>query len=632
MRASRRALLVGATASAALATAGPAFGATYCVHQTGSCAAGQVDKGADLQQALTEAAAADSTVLVGPGTYAHSSGFSVSTTNALTVTGAGRGQTILRTSGAGGTIMTFSAPTGSVLQAMTFAMDSHAGIGLLINQATARDVEDVLEPSATSSAVGAFVTGGATVRDSTLQGSTASASGAGAEVGNSTPLFDHDMLSGYYGIKDEGGPAKLQRSTLTESVYPIGVSGSGANLVADDNLVLLGSGGPGQIGINVTEGGSATVRSTTIYSVFGVGRGAASDASSSGDHTSLTLLDSILWNLPTAFVASASAGTSSITANYDDVNGSIGGGTNADVSMSNDVHGDPLFVNPGSGNDYRLRFGSPAIDTGGDCAAICQTVPDLAGLVRPIDGNGDGIATRDMGAYEYARQPPSAAASSDRSSALTSELLAFSGAGSSDPDPGDALTYAWSFDDGTTASGQAVTHAFTTAGPHTATLTVTDPTGLTATATATVVVSAPLVVTDTVAPALSKVSLSPSTFAVASGSTAVSAKRHRGTRIRFELSEAAKVVATFERKTAGIRSGKRCVAKSRKHRHGKACTRYVRAGTLTRRSEPAGADAIAFTGRLGKHRLAAGRYRMRLRATDAAGNGSREETASFRIV
>jgi hypothetical protein len=65
MRAKVRAVLIGATASAALATAGPAFGATtYCVHQTGTCAAGEVDEGPNLQQALTDAAAGDSTVLV----------------------------------------------------------------------------------------------------------------------------------------------------------------------------------------------------------------------------------------------------------------------------------------------------------------------------------------------------------------------------------------------------------------------------------------------------------------------------------------------------------------------------------------------------------------------------------------
>jgi PKD domain len=56
-----------------------------------------------------------------------------------------------------------------------------------------------------------------------------------------------------------------------------------------------------------------------------------------------------------------------------------------------------------------------------------------------------------------------------------------------DPD-GDAVTLAWTFDDGTTATGGRVAHAWTTSGSHTATVTATDATGLTASRTLTVAV------------------------------------------------------------------------------------------------------------------------------------------------
>ena len=57
-----------------------------------------------------------------------------------------------------------------------------------------------------------------------------------------------------------------------------------------------------------------------------------------------------------------------------------------------------------------------------------------------------------------------------------------SGAASSDAD-GQALTYAWSFGDGTTGTGVSVSHAYTAAGTYNVQLIVTDPLGLADTVT-----------------------------------------------------------------------------------------------------------------------------------------------------
>ncbi|HET6867028.1 MAG TPA: PKD domain-containing protein, partial [Solirubrobacteraceae bacterium] len=76
-------------------------------------------------------------------------------------------------------------------------------------------------------------------------------------------------------------------------------------------------------------------------------------------------------------------------------------------------------------------------------------------------------------------------------SATAGTAITFDGAHSSDPDDGDTLTYVWSFDDGATATGATVTHAFSTPGVHTATLTVTDPAGLATKQSTTVSVTAP---------------------------------------------------------------------------------------------------------------------------------------------
>ena len=58
----------------------------------------------------------------------------------------------------------------------------------------------------------------------------------------------------------------------------------------------------------------------------------------------------------------------------------------------------PAFLHPATG-DFRLRADSPCIDTGEDFSHLLAD--DLDGNPRPIDGDGDGKAAFDMGAFEY---------------------------------------------------------------------------------------------------------------------------------------------------------------------------------------------------------------------------------------
>jgi predicted outer membrane repeat protein len=192
----------------------------------------------------------------------------------------------------------------------------------------------------------------------------------------------------------------------------IGLYGGSASLTN-----VLFSGNVAYNGIGSGEVGGMAVSSTSSSMVFllNVTFSGNYQESSRTDRAAalevwspVAMKDCIVWN------NASSAGTSSIHFAYDVstvANSDVEGGCTTSAYVycgANNLNVDPLFVapvdpsaTPTTEGDYRLSVGSPAIDEGFNAFIPDYITTDLAGLPRIWDGNGDGTATVDMGAYEY---------------------------------------------------------------------------------------------------------------------------------------------------------------------------------------------------------------------------------------
>ncbi|MBI3949103.1 MAG: PKD domain-containing protein [Acidobacteria bacterium] len=134
--------------------------------------------------------------------------------------------------------------------------------------------------------------------------------------------------------------------------------------------------------------------------------------------------------------------------------------------------------NASSGNQFILTTTNGYVTISGNSANF-----------SPLPGGaGENIAPRVfLTLLPVANQPPVANAGPDRTVNVGTSVT-FDGSASFDPD-GTIVSYFWNFGDGTTASGQLVSHAYNSAGVFTVTLTVTDNAGATASDTALITVT-----------------------------------------------------------------------------------------------------------------------------------------------
>jgi hypothetical protein len=215
-----------------------------------------------------------------------------------------------------------------------------------------------------------------TLNDVSFNGNQADVMGGGmASENNSSPVLNNVAFHGNHANAYGGGMA------LTNS----------SNSILN-NVIFSGNQAP------LYGGGMIVVSSNPILSNVTFS-GNHVDTSGGGIllyNSNLQVRNSILWGNTAGSGAQVENYLNSSAPVYTWVLIQGGGGT---------LDADPQFVDAdgpdgvsGTPDDnLRLNFGSPAIDVGDNFA--CPFI-DLDGLSRPGDGNADGTATCDLGAYE----------------------------------------------------------------------------------------------------------------------------------------------------------------------------------------------------------------------------------------
>jgi PKD repeat protein len=277
-----------------------------------------------------------------------------------------------------------------------------------------------------------------------------------------------------------GASATVQGVRIDFGGNPIQVANG--DVTVDDSVMVHradSDASPSGLVVNTSGTASLSVNHSTLVGSPSDNAPAFIAVSSGSGSASVSFRNGIATRFPVKFYRQAtSSGPANITTDYSDYGG---GAALFDTGPGTYTETNHLDVPPGfaSATDFHLRPDSPLIDA--------ADPSETGGL----DGNGDCVARRDLGAFEFSPGPraPHAVAVALPGALVVGTPTGFDASASCDPD-GDALTYAWTFDDGTTATGATVQHAFARAGSHSATVTVQDATGRSASATAYVTTTA----------------------------------------------------------------------------------------------------------------------------------------------
>jgi hypothetical protein len=414
----------------ALALAAPASATTFCLPSASfaACPSGATVP-ASLEAALTTSSndGIPDLVVIDSGLTLDQTGGAVSTgTDPLEIAGVGRGLAGSATK----ISSTVSGTSGVVLKVQS-------------RPTTIHDL-DIVAPASLSDGFGeALIAGSATIQNVDIQGQNLNGSDGVTLGGGST--FTNGSFYGIAGVEGQGsiddavtsgpptGGATVSQVVINDASSGVFAFNSGTSLTIRRSLIV----NPTNYGVLVNDSGIANVQNTVIRTngtgialndqqfnngqtgiltarnVTAVRSGAtdtqpAVNAVVNAGMTStaqIVMDDSIIDGYATAYARTgAVVGTANLAIRHSDLfypgafPAGSSSGTGSLTFAPNNIYADPQFA---GATDFHLLPGSLAIDQADPASTITE---DFDGAARPTDGDGEGTARNDMGAFEY--QPP----------------------------------------------------------------------------------------------------------------------------------------------------------------------------------------------------------------------------------
>ena len=264
-----------------------------------------------------------------------------------------------------------------------------------------------VENGASHTAVDLVSTGGdIIVSDCTFKDNTGdtfgtlSASAIVDEIGTGgTVTFVRNTVSDNKGaINVSGKTVVVSQNTISKN--DSGVLAAAETVILTDNVITNNDGGDGAgVSVSTVENGNIYITNNTISENVAKNRGGGVYVRLSANET-VYFYNNIIWGNKAdnggADIQLTNPANEGFAHAYNNDYSSLGG---AWTLAADNIDVDPQFVDPAA-DDWHPTASSPCIDTGTN-QALALPLTDRDGNRRVFDGNGDGNAIADMGAYEY---------------------------------------------------------------------------------------------------------------------------------------------------------------------------------------------------------------------------------------